>query len=93
MIGCPVDFCSRVQISSAWLKPRMQWRNQCSGTGNQAVSPESMICVEPWPRAVLIGGRAVLMVEKPEKNNVGFDWQLLRREEIRRFEPASDLTR
>jgi len=41
--------------------------------------------VDPWPRAVLIDGRAVLLVEKPENNNVGFDWQLLPREEIRRF--------
>jgi len=51
----------------------------------QAVSPETTICVEPWPRAVLIEGRAVLIVEKPENNDVGFDWQLLPREEIRRF--------
>jgi len=43
------------------------------------------ICVEPWPRAVLIHGRAVLLVERPEKNNVAFDWQLLPREDIRRY--------
>ena len=51
----------------------------------RAVSPETMICVEPWPRAVLVDGSAVLLVEEPENNNVGFDWQLLPREEIRRF--------
>ena len=51
----------------------------------QAVSPEIMICVEPWPRAVLVDGSAVQLVEEPEINNVGFDWQLLPREEIRRF--------
>jgi hypothetical protein len=50
-----------------------------------AVSPKTMICVEPWPRAVLVDGRAVLIVEEPENNDVGFDWQLLPREEIRRF--------
>ena len=50
-----------------------------------AVSAVDLICVDPWPRAVLIEGRAVLLVQKPEKNNVGFDWQLLPREDIRRF--------
>lgn len=49
------------------------------------VSPDSTIWVESWPRAVLIDGRAVLLVEKPEKSDVGFDWQLLPREDIRRF--------
>jgi hypothetical protein len=50
-----------------------------------AVSPDELICVDPWPRAVLIEGRAVLLVQRPEKNNVGFNWQLLPREAIRRF--------
>lgn len=50
-----------------------------------AVLPEELICVDPWPRAVLIEGRAVLLVQRPEKNNVGFNWQLLPREDIRRF--------
>jgi len=50
-----------------------------------AVSSETMVCVDPWPRAVLVEGRAVLLVEEPENNDVGFDWQLLPREEIRRF--------
>ena len=51
----------------------------------QAVSPADSICVDPWPRAVLVEGRAVLLVQRPEKNNVGFNWQLLPREDIRRF--------
>ena len=51
----------------------------------RAVSPGDLICVEPWPRAVLIEGRAVLLVQKAEKNNDGFHWQLLPREDIRRF--------
>ena len=50
-----------------------------------ALSPDDLICVEPWPRAVLIEGRAVLLVQKAEKNNDGFHWQLLPREDIRRF--------
>jgi len=51
----------------------------------RAVPPGDSICVDPWPRAVLIDGRAVLLVQKPEKKNVGFQWQLLPREQIRRF--------
>jgi hypothetical protein len=50
-----------------------------------AVSPDELICVDPWPRAVLIEGRAVLLVQRSEKDNVGFNWQLLPREAIRRF--------
>jgi hypothetical protein len=49
------------------------------------ISTDSMICVDPWPRAVLIDGRAVLLVEQPEKDDVTFDWQLIAREDIRRF--------
>ena len=51
----------------------------------RAVSPGDSICVDPWPRAVLIQGRAVLLVQRPEKKNVSFHWQLLPREDIRRF--------
>ena len=51
----------------------------------QQVSPDDLICVDPWPRAVLIEGRAVLLVQRPEKKNGGFHWQLLPREDIRRF--------
>jgi hypothetical protein len=51
----------------------------------QAVSPADSICVDPWPRAVLVEGRAVLLVQRPENKNVGFHWQLLPREDIRRF--------
>jgi hypothetical protein len=49
------------------------------------VPADAVICVDPWPRAVLLGRRAVLLVEEAEKKDVGFDWQLLPREEIRRF--------
>ena len=49
------------------------------------VDPGAMISVDPWPRAVLVDGRAVLLVEKPENDNDGVNWRLLPREEIRRF--------
>ena len=50
-----------------------------------AVPPGAMICVDPWPRAVLLEARAVLLVEKAENNNDGYEWRLLPREEIRRY--------
>lgn len=46
---------------------------------------EELIKVDPWPRAVLLDGQAVLLVEKPEQDNVGHDWQLLAREVIRQY--------
>jgi hypothetical protein len=53
--------------------------------GGQAVPADATIWIESWPRAVLIDGSAVLLVENAEKSDVGCDWQLLPREEIRRF--------
>lgn len=51
----------------------------------QPVPGDAKIWIESWPRAVLIDGSAVLLVEKAEKSDVGCDWQLLPREEIRRY--------
>jgi hypothetical protein len=51
----------------------------------QAVLPDELVCVDPWPRAVLVEGRAVLLVQRSEKIDGRFDWQLLPREDIRRF--------
>jgi len=49
------------------------------------VGPESKISVDPWPRAVVLDGRAVLLVEKTENDNVDYQWQLLPREQIKRY--------
>lgn len=51
----------------------------------QPIPAEATIWIESWPRAVLIDGNAVLLVERAEKSDVGFDWQLLPREEIRGY--------
>lgn len=50
-----------------------------------AVPAGALVCVDPWPRAVLLDGRAVLLVERAENNNDGYEWRLLPREEIRRY--------
>ncbi len=44
---------------------------------------EAIVNVEPWPRPVVIAGRAVLLVEPA--NGPGSGWQLLPREVIRRY--------
>jgi hypothetical protein len=49
------------------------------------VAPEAMIFIDSWARAVLIEGRAVLLVEQRGTDDAANDWQLLPREEIRRF--------
>ena len=49
------------------------------------VPADATIWIESWPRAVLIDGNAVLLVEKAEKSDVGYDWQLIPREEIKRY--------
>jgi hypothetical protein len=51
----------------------------------QPVAPESTVFIDSWARAVLIEDRAVLLVEERGKDDVAYDWQLLPREEIRRF--------
>ncbi|MEJ2516023.1 MAG: hypothetical protein P8080_09060 [Gammaproteobacteria bacterium] len=51
----------------------------------QGVDGDSLVRVDPWPRPVLLEGRAVLLVERPEDPDVEHDWQLLPREVIRGY--------
>lgn len=46
---------------------------------------QARICVDPWPRPVLLGGRAVLLAKEAEEANVGYGWEILSREAIRRY--------
>lgn len=41
-----------------------------------AVGSGDAICVEPWPRPVLIDGRAVLLVEEVEETDAPYRWRL-----------------
>jgi len=50
-----------------------------------AVPREAVVCVDPWPRPVLLGGRAVLLVRKVEQNDAACGWELLPKEVIRRY--------
>jgi len=45
----------------------------------------ALVMINEWTRPVLVDGSAVLLVEKPEDNNVGHDWQLVAREIVRGY--------
>lgn len=55
------------------------------GLRGEGVDADSLVRVDPWPRPVLLDGRAVLLVERPEDPDVEHDWQLLPREVIRGY--------
>jgi len=46
---------------------------------------DAVVCVDPWPRPVLLQGRAVLLVQRVEQNDAAFGWELLPKETIRRY--------
>ena len=50
-----------------------------------AVPREASVCVDPWPRPVLLQGRAVLLVQRVEQNDAAGTWELLPKEAIRRY--------
>jgi hypothetical protein len=50
-----------------------------------AVDAGDAINVEPWPRPVLIEGRAVLLVEKMEGTDVAYGWRLAPKGVIRQY--------
>jgi hypothetical protein len=50
-----------------------------------AVPRDALVSVDPWPRPVLLQGRAVLLVQKVEQNDAGSGWELLPKEAIRRY--------
>jgi hypothetical protein len=47
--------------------------------------PEAEVVVDPWPRPVLLGGRAVLLAEECEGDNERRRWRILSKEAIRRY--------
>ncbi len=46
---------------------------------------DALISIEPWPRPVLLDGRAVLLVQQAEKPDGNHDWELVPREIIRGY--------
>jgi len=46
---------------------------------------DALVCVDPWPRPVLLRGRAVLLVQRVEQNDAACGWELLPKEAIRRY--------
>ncbi|MDH5277317.1 MAG: hypothetical protein OEW88_12915 [Gammaproteobacteria bacterium] len=51
----------------------------------KAIPKEAEIRVDPWPRPVLLNGRAVLLAQEKRDNNAGYDWELLPKEAVRRY--------
>lgn len=51
----------------------------------RAVTGKATVRVDPWPRPVLLNGRAVLLVQETEEDNAAFEWELLPKEAIRRY--------
>ncbi len=49
------------------------------------VPPDARIRVDPWPRPVLLGDRAVLLAEESGSKNDNYDWEVLGKETIRRY--------
>jgi hypothetical protein len=49
------------------------------------IPKEAEIRVDPWPRPVLLNGRAVLLAEKNRDGNAGYEWELLSKEAVRRY--------
>lgn len=47
------------------------------------VPGDARIRVEPWPRPVMIEGRAILLVKRTEENDDDADWELLPKEVIK----------
>jgi hypothetical protein len=50
-----------------------------------AIPKEAEIRVDPWPRPVLLNGRAVLLAQKKREDDAGTEWELLPKETIRRY--------
>jgi len=49
------------------------------------VSGRDRIDTSPWPRPVLIEGRAVLLVQQAEENDARIDWRLAPKELVKRY--------
>lgn len=47
--------------------------------------PGERVCVDPWPRPVLIDHQAVLLIEKAETTHDHCDWQLVPREFTKQY--------
>jgi hypothetical protein len=49
------------------------------------IPKEAAIRVDPWPRPVLLNGKAVLLAQKKSDEDAGYEWELLSKEAVRRY--------
>lgn len=52
--------------------------------GGQDVAPDDRIDIQPWARAVMMDGQAILLVEKADEHDE-FSWRLASRDILRRY--------
>jgi hypothetical protein len=51
----------------------------------RAVPREAEVLVDPWPRPVLLNGKAVLLTRETQQKNAAYGWELLPKEAVRRY--------
>jgi hypothetical protein len=51
----------------------------------RVVPADAVVCVDPWPRPVLLHGRAVLLTEESGDGDERSGWRILGKEAIRRY--------
>ena len=54
-------------------------------TDGHSLPADAVVLVDPWPRPVLLRGKAVLLTEKSEAGHEHGDWKILCKEAIRRY--------
>lgn len=51
----------------------------------ESPGPGERVCIDPWPRPVLLDGRAVLLVQRSNPTGGTHEWELVAREIVRRY--------
>ena len=54
-------------------------------TDGRPLPPDEVVVVDPWPRPVLLGGRAVLLTERYGGEDGTCGWRILPKEAVRRY--------
>lgn len=54
-------------------------------TDGHPLPADAMVLVDPWPRPVLLHGKAVLLAEKNQDGDQHVGWKILRKEAVRRY--------
>lgn len=72
-------------VMSAAVLRRATPIDEIRSLSGEAISSGDQIDTSPWPRPVMIAGRAVLLVQKVEHDNGTFDWRIADKEIVKRY--------